>query len=108
MSETLERRGPRRTIHEFNKPKEKYPDTQEVVMKQHANKPLEMQPVIAAVQEYGRKTHSIGALQGACALQELISEIRALGPQSEELELLLSKGDSSVSELRSYMRKAYK
>jgi len=69
---------------------------------------LEIQPVINAVREYGRRTHSIGALQGAHAMQTLIDSIRALGPQPEELQKLLERGDNTVSELRSYLHKAYK
>lgn len=100
---------PRRTVRDFKA-------SQEVVtiptqLERHVNfevQPLEMKPVISAVREYARKTHSIGALQGAHAMQALIDEIKALGPHNEEMCDLLQKGEGKVKELKSYLYKAYK
>jgi hypothetical protein len=100
---------PRRTVRDFKK-------SQEVVISpthiEHhdisVTEPLEIKPVISAVREYARKTHSIGALQGAHAMQALIDEIKALGPHSNEICDLLQKGEGKVKELKSYLHKAYK
>lgn len=69
--------------------------------------PLEMTPVIEAVQEYGRRTHSIGALQGAHAIQSLVDKIRGLGSGDEDLKKILADAEDSARELRSYLHKVY-
>jgi hypothetical protein len=72
------------------------------------SKTIEMQPVIRAAQEFGRRAHSLGALQGAYAVEELITQIKGLGPTSEELKRVLEAGEKSAEQLRSYLHSVYK
>lgn len=97
---------PRRVVREFSRPKRKNSNRYNSAPEQGNS--LEIQPVIKAVQEYARRTHSIGALQGAHAIETLISNIRALGPQNEEMQKLLEQGDVMATELKSYLHKVYK
>ena len=109
MNDSGEKAIPRRTVLEFrNSPS----NTKKIQGQNKAhvsgrNLSLEIQCVIKAVESYGRKTHSIGAMQGACAIQNLIDEINALGPHSDDMQKLLRKGTDIAAELKSYMKIVY-
>ena len=108
MNEKDDKILPRRTILEFRSPSASPKRKRRSDTHFHdINLSLEIQPVIKAVENYGRKTHSIGAMQGACAIQNLIDEINALGPHSDEIQKLLKKGSDMAVELRSYTKNAY-
>lgn len=70
--------------------------------------PIEMASVIRAAREYAQRTHSIGALQGAYAIECLIERIRSLCLLDEQLKNILADGDHAADELRSYIRSMYK
>lgn len=69
--------------------------------------PIEIDPVVEAVKEYGRKTHSLGAAQGAAAIRDLIGRIKGLGSLPAELESIVKAGEVAADELSSYFKKAY-
>ena len=67
---------------------------------------LEIQPVMDAVREYARRTHSLGALAGARALEVLAEKIRAL-PPTPELTVIGADAEASARELKSFLSRAY-
>lgn len=69
--------------------------------------PIELTPVMQAVKEYARRTHSIGALQGAYALQRLASKIRGITPRSDVLSAIADNADAEASILKEYVKKIY-
>lgn len=71
------------------------------------NRPIELTPVIDAVREYGRRTHSLGALEGANAIVALLNKIRSIEPTNDELKQVIDEGEKSVNHLKSYLHKVY-
>lgn len=121
MNDSCDRPGPRRTVLEMqpepkpagnrrgsrtNKKKHVVP-TYESVNIDVKNRPIELTPVIEAVQEYGRRTHSLGALEGANAIVKLLNKIRTIEPTNEDLQQVIVEGEKSVVHLKSYLHKVY-
>lgn len=69
--------------------------------------PLEMQPVLRATLEYGRRTHALGVLKGAAAMEQLVDRIKALGPPSLELGELVTSAERNVGELKQEFKLFY-
>ena len=69
--------------------------------------PLEMQPVLRATLEYGRRTHALGAHRGAVALQELVDLIRKLGMQGPDIDLVVTSAEKNANELSKLLGKVY-
>ncbi|MFA6608958.1 MAG: hypothetical protein WCT07_03575 [Candidatus Paceibacterota bacterium] len=69
--------------------------------------PIEMTPVIEAVREYARRTHSLGALQGAHALQNLASEIRKVMPSNDTMLSLADMADAEAKILKEFIARVY-
>jgi hypothetical protein len=74
--------------------------------KQGSSQALEIQPVMEAVKEYARRTHSLGALAGARALEQLAEKIRAL-PPTPELADIGAAAEASANDLKSFLSRAY-
>ena len=68
---------------------------------------LEIQTVLKVVKEYAKRAHSLGALEGAYAIQKLVKKIRTLGPQSAALEALLKEADTSATSLKKHLFEVY-
>ena len=72
------------------------------------NYPLEMQPVLRAVLDYGRRTYSIGALHGAIAIESLIDQIKNLDPDSgsntPEFREIISSAETISKNLRDKLK----
>lgn len=69
--------------------------------------PIEMTPVIEAVKEYARRTHSLGALQGACALEKLAKQIRTIMPQTQTMSTIAEDADAEAKTLKEYVKRVY-
>jgi len=71
--------------------------------------PLEMTPVVQAIKEYGRRTHALGALQGAHAIRLLLDRVRVIGPDisGDTMMELAREGEKMISDLKSYLHKVY-
>ena len=69
--------------------------------------PIEMTPVLEAVKEYARRTHSLGALQGACALEKLAKQIRSVMPQTTTMNALADEADSEARILKEFIKRVY-
>lgn len=71
--------------------------------------PLEMQPALNEVLEYGMRTYSLGLLKGAKAMDDLVEAIESLGPKAEleQLEHLISGIKNTTAEYRLFAKKVY-
>ncbi len=69
--------------------------------------PIEMTPVLEAVKEYARRTHSLGALQGACALEKLAKQIRSIMPQTSAMSALAQEADAEAKTLKEFVKRVY-
>jgi hypothetical protein len=69
--------------------------------------PLEMRPVIEATLQYGRRTHALGALEGAEALDDVVKRIKMLAPLSDTIIEIIKHAESRVSELKGLLITAY-
>ena len=122
MNDSCDRPGPRRTVLEMqpepnpgnrrggrtNKKKHNVVSYESVnVNIDVKNRPIELTPVIDAVQEYGRRTHSLGALEGANAITALLNKIKSIEPTNSELKQVIVEGEKSVDHLKSYLHKVY-
>jgi hypothetical protein len=76
-------------------------------LQQSEPKSLEAQPVIRAAQEYAKRAHSLGALQGAYEIQRLVDRINHLGIDDERLREIVTSGERAADQLRSYLSKVY-
>ena len=68
-----------------------------------------MTPVVQAIKEYGRRTHALGALQGAHAIRLLLDRVRVIGPDisGDTMMELAREGEKMISDLKSYLHKVY-
>lgn len=65
---------------------------------------LEMKPVLEAVTRYAQRTHAIGALRGARALELLAVKLDKLTPTKESLEKLSKEIKAEAETLRSFIK----
>lgn len=65
---------------------------------------LEMKPVLEAITRYAQRTHAIGALRGARALELLAAKIDKITPTKESLEKLSQEIRAEAEELKSFIK----
>lgn len=65
---------------------------------------LEMKPVLEAVTRYAQRTHAIGALRGARALELLAVKLDKITPSKESLEKLSKEIRLEAEHLRSFIQ----
>jgi len=68
---------------------------------------IEIQHVIRAVKEYARRTHSLGALQGAKELSSLASSLRELSKTVPAAMSLANDAELRAENLREYAQQVY-
>lgn len=117
MNDSCDRPGPRRTVLEMPPAQKKRPrhrkkpefsiSEQPNIHIDMRNQPIELTPVVDAIKEYGRRTYSLGALQGAFAIEHLLDKIKTLQPVNDELKEIIADAEKNVDHLKSYLHKVY-